>query len=33
MTYIDYYKEAYGIVVRNTKQPLLHAVKNIKKEL
>lgn len=31
MTYIEYYKEAYGIVVKNNKQPLLHAVKNVRK--
>jgi len=33
MTYMDYYKEAYGISVKNTKQPLVWALKNIRKEL
>jgi len=33
MTYVDYYKEAYGISVKNTKQPLIWALKNIRKEL
>lgn len=33
MTFKDYYKDVYGLNVRNTKQPLLLAVKNIKREL
>lgn len=33
MTYLDYYKEAYGVTIKNTKQPLLLAIKSIKKEL
>lgn len=33
MTYIDYYKNVYGIKIEDTKQPLLKATKSIKKEL
>ncbi len=33
MSYVDYYKEVYGINIRNTKQPLLLAIKSIKKQL
>ena len=32
MTYIDYYKEVYGIHVSDLKQPLIYALKNIRKE-
>lgn len=31
MTYIQYYKEAYGVTIKNNKQPLLKAVKSIQK--
>lgn len=31
MTYKDYFKEAYGLTVKNTKQPLLKVVGRIKK--
>lgn len=33
MTYVEYYKQAYGVTIRNTKQPLLLAIKSTKKEL
>lgn len=33
MTFKDYYRDAYGLNVRTTKQPLLLVVSNIRKEL
>lgn len=33
MTYQEYYKEVYGLNVKNTKQPLLYAIKNVDKVL
>lgn len=33
MSYQEYYKEAYGLNVKNTKQPLLLAVKKVEKVL
>lgn len=33
MTYADYYKEAYGISIRNNKQPLLKVVGRVRKEI
>ena len=30
-TYLDYYRDVYGIKITNIKQPLLRAVKSIKK--
>ena len=33
MTYRDYFQEAYGIDVTNTRQPMLKVVGHLKKEI
>ena len=33
MTFMEYYKDAYGLSIKNNKQPLLLAIKNIEKVL
>jgi len=33
MTYQDYYKEVYGLNIRNNKQPLIKVEKSVKKQI
>ncbi len=33
MTYMEYYRDAYGIKIRNNKQPLLKSIKSVKKQI